>query len=143
MTGMFTKSVFNQPLSGWNTSNVTTMRTMFSNATLFNQPIGSWNVSGVTDMYQMFNSATAFNQDIGSWNISGVTNFSDFMVGKTFSNFSATNLDSIYNGWSSLPSVKPSISINFGTIKYTSAGVAGKAILTGSPYNWVIVDGGI
>jgi surface protein len=144
MSGMFNSaSAFNQPLSGWNTSNVTTMRTMFSNATLFNQPIGSWNVSGVTDMYQMFNSATAFNQDIGSWNVSGVTDFTGFMSNKSFSNFSATNLDSIYNGWSSLPSVKPSISINFGTIKYTSAGVAGKAILTGSPYNWVIVDGGI
>jgi surface protein len=101
-------------------------------------------VSGVTDMYQMFNSATAFNQDIGSWNVSGVTDFNGFMNNKTFSNFLATNLDSIYNGWSSLPSVKPNLpNVNFGTIKYTSSGVAGKAILTGSPYNWVIVDGGI
>jgi hypothetical protein len=94
-------------------------------------------------MEEMFRSNFSFNQNIGGWNVSGVTNFNNFMQNKTFSDYSTTNLDAIYNGWSSLPSVKPLININFGTIKYTAGGSAGKAILQGSPNNWSISDGGI
>ena len=134
---------FNQNIGGWNVSNVGSMQYMFLGATAFNQNIGGWNVSNVTNMGSMFAGATAFNQNIGSWNISGVTNFTNFMASKTAANYSTTNLDAIYNGWSSLPSVKPSITITFNTIKYTLASAAGKAILTGPPNNWSITDGGI
>jgi surface protein len=115
---------------------------MFANAINFNQNIGSWNVSKVESMGYMFQSATNFNQNIGNWNVSNVTSFTNFMFGKTSSNFSASNLDAIYNGWSSRP-VKPNVSISFGTIKYTSAGQAGKNILLGAPNLWTCVDGGI
>ena len=64
------------------------------------------------------------------------------MFGKTPATFSTTNLDAIYNGWSTRP-VKTPITISFGTAKYTAAGAAGRAILTGAPNNWVITDGGI
>jgi hypothetical protein len=64
------------------------------------------------------------------------------MLFKIAANFSAANLDSIYNGWSSRP-VKPNLSISFGSIKYTAAGVAGRLILTSAPNNWTITDGGI
>jgi hypothetical protein len=76
------------------------------------------------------------------WNVSNVTNFTSFMENKTAANYSAANLDSIYNGWSSRP-VVANRSINFGTIKYTAAGQAGKDILTGAPNLWSVVDGGI
>jgi hypothetical protein len=87
-----------------------------------------------------------FNQNIGNWNISNVTNFTNFMSGKTSSTFSTTNLDSIYNGWST-KNPKTGITINFGTANYTiSGGSAGRAILTGSTmsggYGWTIIDGG-
>jgi surface protein len=142
MTSLFRDMTFNQPIGSWNVSNVISMSRMFQSSTAFNQPIGSWNTSKVTNMSNMFQEATAFNQDIGTWNISSVTNFSSFMLGKTAANFSAANLDAIYNGWSSR-SVSSGRTILFGTIKYTAAGQAGRNILTGSPNLWSITDGGI
>jgi surface protein len=143
-------TAFNKNIGGWDVSNVTNMFGMFLNGTSFNNggssSIATWNTSKVTIMSNfglgMFQNATAFNQDIGGWNVSNVADFTNFMDGKTAANYSASNLDSIYNGWSSR-SVKPNLSISFGTIKYTSASSAGRAILTGSPNNWTIIDGGI
>ena len=135
-------TAFNQALNSWNVSNVQNMLNMFTFASNFNQPLNSWNVSSVQNMQQMFRNATAFDQNIGSWNILNVTNFTGFMLSKTNLNYSTTNLDAIYNGWSLL-TVQPSIIINFGTIKYTLAGQGGKNILTGVPNNWLITDGGI
>lgn len=63
------------------------------------------------------------------------------MSGKTSADFSTSNLNAIYNGWSG-KLVQPNITIDFGTIKYTAAGQAGRNILTGSPNNWSITDGG-
>jgi len=146
--GMFLISSFNNggspSISGWtiNTSSNVSMYWMFRAATQFNQPIGNWNVSKVNVMESMFHGATNFNQNIGGWNVSGVTNFTNFMALKTFSDYSTTNLDAIYNGWSSLPSVQTGRNITFNTIKYTAAGSAGKAILQGT-YGWTITDGGI
>jgi hypothetical protein len=64
------------------------------------------------------------------------------MSGKTAANYSAANLNSIYNGWSSRP-VQPNLSISFGSIKYTAEAQVGKNILDFAPNNWTIVDGGI
>jgi surface protein len=144
MNFMFESTPFNQSLSGWNVSNVVSMIRMFR-FSQFNQYIGNWNVSNVTSMNSMF-EVSLFNQDIGNWNISGVTDFNFFMFGKTPATFSTTNLDSIYNGWST-KNPKPNLNIPFGSAKYTSASSAGKAILTGSTmsggYGWTITDGGI
>jgi hypothetical protein len=64
------------------------------------------------------------------------------MLGKTPATFSTTNLNAIYNGWSTRP-VQPNLTISFGTAKYTLAGQAGRNILTNAPNNWTINDGGI
>ena len=110
---------------------------MFLNATNFDQPLANWErttpdistLGNVINMQQMFNNAFAFNQNIGNWNVSNVTNFSSFMAGKTAANYSAANLDAIYNGWiNNLLNVN--LSISFGTIKYTQASLQGKALLT-------------
>ena len=41
---------FNKDISSWNTSNVTTMTSMFSDASAFNGDISSWDTSNVIDM---------------------------------------------------------------------------------------------
>jgi surface protein len=172
MNNMFSTSNFNQNIGAWNVSNVTSFGNMFganysfnnggssdiNNWTIkntgtvsmvgmfgdstFNQPIGNWNTSAVTNMSLMFRFNTTFNQAIGNWNVSNVTNFSSFMEGKSAANYSAANLNAIYNGWSSR-SVQPNLSISFGSIKYTAEAQAGKNILDFAPNNWTIVDGGI
>ena len=131
-------------ISSWvlKTTGTIDMTSMFASASIFNKPLAGWNTSRVISMTSMFASAYSFNQNIGSWNVSNVTSFAQFMNTKTAANFSAANLDAIYNGWSTRP-VKTPITITFGTAKHTSAGAAGRAILTGAPNNWTIVDGGI
>jgi hypothetical protein len=64
------------------------------------------------------------------------------MTGKTDLDYSTTNLDAIYNGWSLL-TLQPNVTVGFGSIRYTSAGQAGKDILLGAPNNWIITDGGL
>lgn len=142
---------FNQNISTWTlkTTGTISMEGMFStsggayafDANSFNQPIGVWDMTRVTNVSYMFSLNPAFDQDIGAWNIINCTNFSNFMTGKNPSTFSATNLDAIYNGWGSKV-VQSGRTITFATAKYTAAGVAGRANLTGT-YSWTITDGGL
>ena len=133
---------FDSDISNWNVVNGKYLGAMFKNTINFNQNIGSWIVTNAIDMFEMFYGATSFNQNIGSWIISNVTNMTGFMTGKTDLDYSASNLDAIYNGWSTI-FVQSNLTVDFGTIKYTLAGQAGKNILTGLPDNWTINDGGI
>ncbi|GMH90928.1 hypothetical protein TrST_g5951 [Triparma strigata] len=74
MEGMFyDASAFNGDLSSWDVSNVTTMEQMFAGAKVFNGDLTSWDVSNVTTMEAMFCEAEAFNGDLSSWNVSNVT----------------------------------------------------------------------
>ncbi|MDQ6531278.1 BspA family leucine-rich repeat surface protein [Flavobacterium sp. LHD-85] len=145
LNGMFLGAAkFNQNIGAWNVSNVTDFSIMFQYAYAFNNggspDINNWTLksNGNIDMSRMFFLTTNFDQPIGNWNISNVTKISDFMA----SNLSPSNLDAIYNGWSSRV-VKPSLSISFNSSKYTSASTVARAILTGAPNNWTIYDGGV
>ena len=62
-------------------SNITSLDSMFYNATNFNQDIGMWNVSNVTNMNGMFINATSFNQPLNNWNVSSVTDMSGMFIG--------------------------------------------------------------
>ena len=85
MSFMFQGSkFFNQDLSSWDTSNVTTMKQMFENATRFNNGdiknattsnALSWNTSRVEDFDGMFNHTAMFNQNLDSWDVSSGTTF--------------------------------------------------------------------
>lgn len=65
---------FNQSLRNWDVSNVTNMVNMFDNADSFNRDISNWNVNNVTNMREMFYRAVSFNQNLSKWNVSKVTN---------------------------------------------------------------------
>jgi surface protein len=146
---------FNQNIGNWDVSKVTTFVNMFTVSTpsptftaslhKFNNgdspSINNWKTSKILRFDGMFRDAGNFNQPIGGWNVSSSTNFADFMTNKTFNDYSSTNYDALLNGWI-LNGVKPNQSINFGTIKYSSAGSASRAVLTSAPNNWTIVDGG-
>jgi surface protein len=138
MSNMFQNcTALNSSISFTSTANVTSMYAMFYNCTNFNQPL-TFNTVSVTNMGYMFGQC-AFNQNIGSWNVANVTDFVGFMANKTPATFSTTNLDAIYNGW---VTVQSSRTISFGTAKYSAAGVAGRAYLTGTKL-WTITDGGL
>jgi surface protein len=120
MFSMFSNcSKFNNSLQAWasKVGKVTNMSNMFNSSFLYNQPMVNWRTSKVTTMANMFSGATAFDQNIGSWNLSACINLTNFMVDKTPSTFSATNLSAIYEGWVNNP-LNDSLSISFGSARY-------------------------
>ena len=80
-TQVFMDYGFNEDISHWDVSDVTSMVAMFHDANLFNQDLSAWDVSNVTSMKSMFHYARSFNQDIGAWNTSSVTDMSEMFFG--------------------------------------------------------------
>ena len=75
MESMFNQATsFNGDISNWNVSKVTDMYSMFLRASSFNQSLNDWDVSAVTGMTAMFDGASMFDGDISNWNVSAVTN---------------------------------------------------------------------
>ncbi len=141
MNGFFSGATsFNQPIGNWDVSSVTEMGGMFSGASLFNQDISNWNVSAVTWMQSIFMDASSFNQDIGNWNVSSVTNMISMLNGAT--SFSTDNYNAMLTSWAALPSLQSGVRLDAEVTNYSSAGLAARAVLTGSPNFWQITDGG-
>ena len=64
---------FNESLTGWDTSRVTTMEKLFFDARSFNGNISTWQTGNVVNMLEMFSRAVSFNGDISNWDVSKVT----------------------------------------------------------------------
>ena len=145
-TGAFYNATnFDNNISGWDMSSVDSATNMFYLANSFNNGgnsgINNWNVSNLQIASGMFRNAIAFQQPINNWNVSNLLNAVNFMRGKTTANYPASQLDDIFNSWSSLVYLQTFVNIHFGTINYTSAGVTGRGVLTNLTNNWSIVSG--
>lgn len=73
-TDLFNNNVvFNQDISGWDTSGVTTFLSMFQNAkALTDGGVGSWDVSSVTDVSYIFKGALSLDTSLGSWSFTNL-----------------------------------------------------------------------
>lgn len=143
VTGMFGvfygATSFNQDISGWDVSSVTSMGNMFRDATSFNQDISVWDMSSGPALFSMFNGATSFDQDLGSWDVSSITTMDLMFVGVTLS---TGNYDGILQGWAA-QTVQPNVPFHGGNSQYSAgAATTARGVLTGSPNNWAITDGG-
>ena len=47
---------------------------MFERASAFDSPL-EWDTSNITSMVRVFSQAYKFNQDISTWNVTNVTNY--------------------------------------------------------------------
>ena len=77
MTSMFRQaSAFDSDISGWNTANCTSFSNMFRGGTTtvmaFNQPIGLWDTSSGNSFDQIFTFCNSFQQSLANWDLSGV-----------------------------------------------------------------------
>jgi surface protein len=109
------------------------MSFIFSGASSFNQDLSAWNVSAVTSMWSMFSGASSFNQALGAWNVSAVTTMSNM-----FSNtpLSTLNFDALLQAWS-LQTVQNNVTLGGGDNAYSASSQAARDILTGT-YTWTI-----
>ena len=141
---------FNEDISSWDVSNVTSIKRMFVSQNLFNQDISGWDVSNVTHFGQTFNYSIAFNQDISGWDVGSSTIFYRMFLGASSFNqnlgswalgdtvnmqlmflntaLSTINYDPMLIGWeATLQTQFPNgagylggVGISFGSAKYTS-----------------------
>ena len=62
---MFEESEFNNSLSQWDTSHVTSMSAMFRASVSFDQSLSNWDTSKVANMNMMFMESESFDDDLG------------------------------------------------------------------------------
>ena len=134
--------LFNQPIGNWDVSNVTQMDQMFYFAQDFNQDISNWDVSKVYNFKGMFQNADDFDKPLTNWDIVSTNSLTmeDFMLNKTFNNYSATNYDILLSRCEQ--GGLSNITLDMGTIKYTIGGQARKNNLVNN-FGWTISDGGL
>ena len=78
-------------LNTWDTSNVTTMESMFSYCEVKDYDLSNWDFSKVTDTSGMFSYSDAVNIDLSSWTVN--TGISSYYVGQMF--IGCSNLETL------------------------------------------------
>jgi surface protein len=114
------------------------MDAMFE-STNYNQDLTGWNTSNVTSMTRMFRSNDSFNQNISSWDINQVTIFNNFLY--QGDGLSTANYDAILIGWDAQGAMSYSGTFNFGSSQYSCRAEAARTSLISK---WGgITDGGL
>jgi len=72
---------FNEDISAWDVSSVTSFESMFFNSHKFNIDLSKWDTSRVQKMSRSFYGTQAFNADIGGWDVSSVTDSDSMFKG--------------------------------------------------------------
>jgi surface protein len=127
---------FNQPIGTWNTTNVTSMQSMFNEATSFNQPLDNWDISSVTDLYFMFKGASAFNQTLENWNLTNVTNIYYTL---SFSGMDCFHYSSTLIGWANNSNTPSSLILGADGRQYgTNALIARNNLINNKSWTFLL-----
>ncbi|NER13775.1 BspA family leucine-rich repeat surface protein [Leptobacterium flavescens] len=127
-------------IEDWDTSEVTNMGSMFTEAPEFNQDIGNWDVGKVTNMAFMFHGAVNFDQNIGNWDIRRVIDMNS-MFGRE-AGLSNENYNALLEGWGA-QEVQQNVVFDAGNSTYTigsPAEIARTNLIEND--GWRITDGG-
>ena len=129
-------------MTGWDTSNVTTMGSMFQNVdNVTSLDLTGFDTSSVTSFSSMFNgSGSLITADISGFNIGSLTTgLSMFFLATAWTD---SQYDDALVAWAAqAPSIQNNVPISFGNAKYQPSSAAARLVLTGT-YNWSITDGG-
>jgi surface protein len=98
---MFLNSKFNQDLSNWDLSNLTSLLGLFAGSDFNHPSINSWDMSTITSTSEMF-FASRYNQPLNNWNTSNITDMS-FMFGAKRNDSTHAYSNNVFNqdisGW--------------------------------------------
>ncbi|WP_405735364.1 BspA family leucine-rich repeat surface protein [Bifidobacterium sp.] len=122
-------------LANWNVSQVTNMRSMFSNCTGLSDlsDLANWNVSNVTNMNSLFSNCTSLSNlsGLANWNVGNVTDMSGlFSRCTSLSNLSAlanwnvgnvTSMSSLFYGCKGLSNLSALANWNVGNVTSMSS----------------------
>ncbi len=136
----------------WKPITTTNIAFIFNSCTslVYNDSVSLIDTSGIVFMTGAFRDATSFNQDISAWDFSGLFNgvsLSQFMTGKSSTDYDSTYYDNLLIKWASSPSLgglQPNIigTIDMGSIKYTANGASARASILANNKAQTINDGG-
>ena len=87
---------FNDDLTGWDTSRVTTMEKLFLDARAFNGDVSTWQTGNTVNMCETFGRAVSFNGDISDWDVSKVSTMARMCKSCLYLYF----VDNMYNHYS-------------------------------------------
>ena len=134
-------NVVNNALDVPDLSNCLFLSLMFHGAGSIGTGTANWNwdTSNITVMEAMFTDAVSFDEDISSWNISNVFSFLNMFSGVTLS---TTNYDALLVSWNA-QNVQPSTPFTVGNSKYCSQAAQDARANLIADDMWTITDGGL
>jgi surface protein len=139
-------SLLSVNLSGWITTNSTDFRVMFYQCyNLTDIDVSDFDMSNAEKIFAMFyecdSPADSYQLNVtgmDQWNVANVDDAVNLFFG---AHLDDTEYDKILVAWAAqAPNLQSNVTATFGSAKYTESTARG--VLTGSPYNWSIADGG-